>query len=422
MQDPIVKKKPLTGRLLSRPFESLLETFEGKRPRRGQFLKGRILQIEEDAILMDVGAKRDAVIPRWEIEKIDSEQLENLKPGDQLPVYVLKTPIGDEHLLVSIERGLEFADWDRAKACLSSGEVLDLEVIGLNSGGLTVQFERIQGFVPNSHILGLKRGMRNEKRDDFKREKVGTKMALKFIEVNRSGRRLILSGRTAEKEKRMQRLHELDRDQVIQGKVVHIVDYGAFVDLGGVDGLVHISELDWRRVIHPSDVVSIGDKVEVMVKEVDVERERVSLSRKALLPSPWDTVQKRYQVGDLVEGEVTNIQQFGAFVMLSNGIEGLIHESELSIVGPVHPQDVLSPGEIVIVRIIDIDAERKRMGLSLRQVSYDEQVAWQKQKKENVEGIKEGIIKDFSLLGIAHNSNSRNLPSKMDTVEPPGSI
>jgi len=422
MQDPIVKKKPLTGRLLSRPFESLLETFEGKRPRRGQFLKGRILQIEEDAILMDVGAKRDAVIPRWEIEKIDSEQLENLKPGDQLPVYVLKTPIGDEHLLVSIERGLEFADWDRAKACLSSGEVLDLEVIGLNSGGLTVQFERIQGFVPNSHILGLKRGMRNEKSDAFKHEKVGTKMALKFIEVNRSGRRLILSGRTAEKEKRMQRLHELDRDQVIQGKVVHIVDYGAFVDLGGVDGLVHISELDWRRVIHPSDVVSIGDKVEVMVKEVDVERERVSLSRKALLPSPWDTVQKRYQVGDLVEGEVTNIQQFGAFVMLSNGIEGLIHESELSIVGPVHPQDVLSPGEIVIVRIIDIDAERKRMGLSLRQVSYDEQVAWQKQKKENVEGIKEGIIKDFSLLGIAHNSNSRNLPSKMDTVEPPGSI
>jgi len=422
MQDPIVKKKPLTGRLLSRPFESLLETFEGKRPRRGQFLKGRILQIEEDAILMDVGAKRDAVIPRWEIEKIDSEQLENLKPGDQLPVYVLKTPIGDEHLLVSIERGLEFADWDRAKACLSSGEVLDLEVIGLNSGGLTVQFERIQGFVPNSHIPGLKRGMRNEKRDDFKREKVGTKMALKFIEVNRNGKRLILSGRTAEKEKRMQRLHELDRDQVIQGKVVHIVDYGAFVDLGGVDGLVHISELDWRRVIHPSDVVSIGDKVEVMVKEVDVERERVSLSRKALLPSPWDTVQKRYQVGDLVEGEVTNIQQFGAFVMLSNGIEGLIHESELGIVGPVHPQDVLSPGEIVIVRIIDIDAERKRMGLSLRQVSYDEQVAWQKQKKENVEGIKEGIIKDFSLLGIAHNSNSRNLPSKMDTVEPPGSI
>ena len=160
MQDPIVKKKPLSGRLLSQPFKSLLETFEGKRPRRGQFLQGRILQIEEDAILMDVGAKRDAVIPRWEIEKIDSEQLENLKPGDQLPVYVLKTPIGDEHLLVSIERGLEFADWDRAKACLSSGEVLDLEVIGLNSGGLTVQFERIQGFVPNSHIPGLKHGMK----------------------------------------------------------------------------------------------------------------------------------------------------------------------------------------------------------------------------------------------------------------------
>lgn len=405
MQDPIVKKKPLSGRFLSRLFESLLETFEGKRPRRGQFLKGRILQIEEDAILMDVGAKRDAMIPRWEIDKLDSEQLENLKPGDQLPVYVLKTPIGDEHLLVSIERGLEFEDWDRAKVCLSSGEVLDLEVTGLNRGGLTVQFERIQGFVPNSHTPGLRRGMRNEKRDAFKREKVGTKMALKFIEVNRSRRRLILSGRTAEKEKRMQRLHELDRDQVIQGKVVHIVDYGAFVDLGGVDGLVHISELDWRRVKHPSDVVNIGDEVEVKVKEVDVERERVSLSRKSLLPSPWDTVLKRYKVGDIVEGEVTNVRHFGAFVMLSKGIEGLIHESELDIVGPGHPQDVVSPGESVIVRIVDIDPERKRMGLSLRPVLCDEQVAWQKQKKENVEGIKEGIIKDFSLLGIAHNFN-----------------
>jgi len=404
MQDPIVKKKPLSGRLLSRPFKSLLETFEGKRPRRGQFLKGRILQIEEDAVLMDVGAKRDAVIPRWEIDKLDSEQLENLKPGDQLPVYVLKTPIGDEHLLVSIERGLEFEDWDRAKACLSSGEVLELEVTGLNRGGLTVQFERIQGFVPNSHIPGLKRGMRNEKRDAFKREKVGAKMALKFIEVNRSQRRLILSGRTAEKEKRMQRLHELDRDQVIQGKVVHIVEYGAFVDLDGVDGLVHISELDWRWVKHPSDVVNIGDEVEVKVKEVDVEGERVSLSRKALLPSPWDTVLKRHKVGDLVEGEVTNVRQFGAFVMLSNGIEGLIQESELGIVGSGHPQDVLSPGEIVIVRIVDIDAERKRMGLSLRQVSYDEQVAWIKEKHESTDEVKDGVIKDFSLLGATYNT------------------
>ena len=402
MQDPIVKKKPLSGRFLSRPFESLLETFEGIWPRRGQFLKGRILQIEEDAILMDVGAKRDAVIPRWEIDKLDSEQHENLKPGDQLPVYVLKTPIGDEHLLVSIERGLEFEDWDRAKACLSSGEVLDLEVTGLNRGGLTVQFERIQGFVPNSHTPGLKRGMRNEKRDAFKREKVGTKMALKFIEVNRSRRRLLLSGRTAEKEKLMQRLHELDRDQVIQGKVVHIVDYGAFVDLGGVDGLVHISELDWRRVKHPSDVVNIGD--EVKVKEVDVERERVSLSRKSLLPSPWGTVQKRYKVGDLVEGEVTNVRHFGAFVMLSTGIEGLIHESELGIVGPGHPQDVVSPGESVIVRIVDIDPERKRIGLSLRQVSYDEQVAWIKQKRDSADGVKDVVIKDFSLLGATYNT------------------
>jgi small subunit ribosomal protein S1 len=404
MQD-LIFKKPLSGRLLSLPFESLLEAFKGKRPRRGQFMQGRILQIEEDAILMDVGAKRDAVIPRWEIDKLDSEQLENLKPGDQLPVYVLKTPIGDENLLVSIKRGLEFEEWDRAKACLSSGKLLDIEVTGLNRGGLMVQFEQIQGFVPNSHIPGLKRGMRTEKRNAFKLEKVGTMMPLKFIEVNRNRRRLILSGRAAEKEKRIQRLHELDPGQVILGRVLNIVEYGAFVDLNGVDGLVHISELDWRRVKDPSEVVSIGDEVEVMVKEVDVERERVSLSRKALLPSPWDTILKRYKAGDLVEGEITNVRQFGAFVMLSNGIEGLIHESELGIVGPVHPQDVLSPGEIVIVRIIDIDTERKRMGLSLQQVSYDEQVDWIKQKHDSADSVKDVDIKDFSLLGATYNTS-----------------
>jgi small subunit ribosomal protein S1 len=405
-----------------RPFAKLLDDFGVERPRRGQLLEGRILQIEEDVILMDVGSKRDAVVPRREVDKLGLEQREDLSVGDQLPIYVLRTPVGDEQLLVSIDRGLELEDWVRAESCLSSNEILELKVTSQNRGGLTVKLGQIKGFVPNTHIPGLDRGASPDKFESFKREKIGTSIFLKVIEVDRKRRRLVLSGRAVENEKRKQRLHELQPGQVIRGRVVHLVKYGAFVDLGGIDGLIHISELEWYRVNHPSEVVSKGDEIEVMVNEVDVDRERISLSRKALLPSPWDTVQKKYQVGDLIEGEITNVRHFGAFVMLPERIEGLIHESEMGIVGPGYPQDIVTSGDHVQVQVLDIDLNRKRMSLKLKEVMHDEQVAHKKEDHDNLEDVETGVIKDLSLLGTAYEAHPQDSTGEMDAAEPPYSL
>jgi small subunit ribosomal protein S1 len=400
-----------------RPFDKLLDDFGAERPRRGQLMEGEILQIEEDVILIDVGSKRDAVVPRREVDKLNDEKLDNLRVGDQLPIYVLRTPVGDEQLLVSIDRGLELEDWQRAKSYLASEELIELKVTGQNRGGLTVKFGKIRGFVPNTHIPGLDQGANSKHFESFKQEKIGSKMFLKVIEVNRKRRRLVLSGRAVEKEIQKKRLEELNPGQVIQGRVVHLVDFGAFVDLGGVDGLIHISELEWHHVNHPSEVVDKGDEIEVMVKEVDVDRERISLSLKALLPSPWDMVKRKYQVGDLVEGDVTNVRQFGAFVMLPERIEGLIHESEMGIIGPGYPQDVVSSGDRVQVQVLDIDLNRKRMSLRLKEVMHDEQGAPIQETHDNAEDVESGTIKELSLLGTVYEAHSQDLAGETDTIE-----
>ena len=399
-------------------FTRLLEEFSPEQPRRGQLIEGSILQIEGDAIFLDVGAKHDAVVPRNEIEKIGPEQFNNLKPGCRLPVYVLRAPRGTGDFLVSIERGLEVEDWDRAEACLASSEVLELEVIGNNRGGLLVLYGKLQGFVPNSHISELRRGMTAEQRDSFKREKIGTSMFLRVLEIDRKQRRLVLSSRATKKYKRMKRLKELKPDQVLEGQVVELVDFGAFVDLGGVDGLVHISELAWHRVEHPSEVMNIGDTVTVQVKAVDIERQRISLSHKSLIPGPWDSVRENYVLGEFVEGTVTNVRIFGAFVLFQDGIEGLIYKDEMDLVGTDRPRDIVSSGESVVVRIVDIDPERKRMSLSLRQAIDEGEADWIIKGQENAEAIKKGIINDFSLLGAAHDSLSQGSPGEIDESRP----
>ena len=395
-------------------FYRLLEDFSPEQPRRGQLMEGSILQIEGDAIFVDVGAKRDAVVPRNEVEKIGTEKFKTLKPGCRLPVYVLRAPRGAGDLLVSIERGLEFEDWNRAEACLANNEVLELEITGYNRGGLLVLFGKLQGFVPNSHISELRRGMAAEQRESILGEKIGENMFLRVIEVDRRRRRLVLSSRATKTHKRMQRLKELKPDQVLDGRVVDLVDFGAFVDLGGVDGLIHISELAWHRVEHPSEVINIGDTVTVQIKAVDIERERISLSRKSLIPGPWDSVRENYILGEFVEGTIAKVLNFGAFVLFQDGIEGLIHKNEMNLVGVDRPQDIVSSGESVVVQIVDIDLERKRMSLSLQPATDESEAAWMKKEQENTEAVKKGIINDFSLLGAAHDSRSQESPSAMD--------
>lgn len=350
---------------------TFLEAYEPEKPRRGQILQGTILQMEEDSILLDIGAKRDAIVPRGEYARLSEANLQALSVGDEVPIYILRTPVGDEPLLVSIKRGEEYQDWQRAKDDMENKTLLDVEVKAYNRGGLEVQYHRLTGFVPNSLISGSHRRMTDKQLERMKRSQLGSVVSAKLIEVNRQKRRLIFSCQAAEQEARLRKMGTLKVGASISGHVVNILEFGAFVDLGGVDGLIHISELSWEHVSNPADIVSIGEEVEVLIEAVDLERERISLSRKALLPNPWESVLDRYRIGEIIAGTVTNVRDFGAFVRLHDGIEALIHKSEMVIVGDAQPCDVLKRGDQVSVRIMDIEPQRERMRLSMHQVPQE---------------------------------------------------
>jgi small subunit ribosomal protein S1 len=268
--------------------------------------------------------------------------------------------------LVSLNKGLAQRDWLRAKELEESGEVCEAEVIQVNRGGVLVQFGRLRGFVPNSHLASVSRGLSVERLDQAKSDLVGQTLSLTVLEVEQRQRRFVLSERAAKGHMRRQLLEGLNEGDVRSGTVRNVVDYGAFVDLGGIDGLLHVSELAWRHVKHPSEVLSVGDKVEVYVVSVDRERERISLSRKRLLPDPWSVVTGNLREGQVVEGIVTKIVHFGAFVDLGQGIEGLVHISEI-------PDEMTADSgpatdSPIKVRVLQVENGRRRISLSLRQI------------------------------------------------------
>lgn len=363
-------------------FRKLLKVFEPHRPRRGSIVEGEVLRIDEDAILMDIEAHQDALVPRKEMAKLSDQDLERIQVGDRMPVFVTRTARWGGDLLVSIDRGLAQRDWDRAEQYLENGENLELEVIGENRGGALVGFGRLRGFVPNSHIPGLRGRSRAQKRE-HKQELIGSTLVVRVIEVNPKRRRLVLSAREARRRRRRQRLEELQVGEVIEGRVVNLVDFGAFIDLDGVHGLLHISELSHRTDIeHPADELERDQILEVLIKDVDVERERVKLSRKALMPNPWEQAAAKYAAGELVEGEVTNVVDFGAFVRLPDGIEGMVHKSELGIMSMEGPSAAVEQGQQVLTRILEIDPQSERMRLSLREVTYQDQEDWKHSEQE----------------------------------------
>ena len=365
-------------------FAELLDQYEYPRPERGEILKGKIMRIEGDVIFIDVGAKRDAIVSHQEVDQLDENWLGSLSRGDQVPVYVTRTPVGDEELIVSLEKGLEEQDWDRAEQVQANDETLELEVTGYNKGGVLVQFNRLQGFVPNSHVPGLKYVRDSDQQRSLKAKKTGTTLPVKIIEIDRQRQRLVLSAKEAQKELRQEQLRELQPGQVVSGRVVNLVQYGAFVDLGKVSGLLHVSKMAWDQVEHPADVLSVGDEIEVIVESVDIELERISLNRQELLSSPWEQFAQEHEVGQLLEGEVTAVLDFGVFVRLPLGIEGLVHVSEIEGSGP--PESILQPGDRVLVRVISIEPEQQRLGLSRRRVTTAEEIEWMARHQDGQDG------------------------------------
>jgi small subunit ribosomal protein S1 len=340
--------------------------YDRERLRRGKVLEATIASIGEHDMVVDLGAKRDGIILPRDLELVDDEEyLASLKVGDTIPVVVLKPWGGREGAIVSLNKGLQKQDWLRVQELVDSEEVVEAEVVGVNRGGVLVQFGHLQGFVPNSHLTSLPDGLDRKQLRQAKSELVGCRLSLVVIEVNQRRRRLILSERLAQHQKREQLLEELTEGDVRTGVVRNLVDFGAFVDLGGIDGLIHISELDWAHVEHPSDVLNVGDEVEVYVLDVDREEERIGLSRKRLLPDPWAQVIETLHEGDIVEGIVTSIAPFGIFVNVGQGVEGLVHNSEIP--GGDAARSNLVVGTQVAVRVLGIDSWEKQVSLGLQE-------------------------------------------------------
>ncbi len=365
-------------------YQELLDQHDYQLPKVGEIRKGIIVAINEQDVIVDLGLKRDGLVPPTDLSKLDPEERAKLQVNDEIDVYVLNTSEPDA-LQVSINLARLNQDWIEAEKLMESGELYEGEVIGYNKGGAIIPFGRLRGFVPASHLKDLTPGMGDRKRQQRLAKLRGDKLPLKIIEVDRRRRRLVFSQREAQKEweeiRKQELLENLEEGSVLTGRVSGLRDFGIFVDLGGADGLVHISELAWHRVDHPREVIHVGDEIEVYVLKLDREDQRISLSRKRLLPNPWSTVEERYDIHQLVEGTITRIVDYGAFAEVEPGIEGLLHISQLSRSTVENPSEVVNEGEVHLLRIVSIDPKRQRMGLSLRAVTANEQIEWMAQRE-----------------------------------------
>lgn len=343
-------------------------------PRRGEIVEGTIAAIDRDGILIDVGGKSEGTVPLHEVAELLTAD-EPPKPGDQVLAYVLSPGDREGRMLLSLRQGQVERAWRSLEQLAQSGRVVECHVTESNKGGLIVDAQGLRGFVPISQLTGVRHeGSTEEQTAERLAAMVGQTLPLKVVEINRRRNRLILSERLASQERRGRRkdelIAELREGELRHGRVTSVTDFGAFVDVGGADGLVHLSELSWTRVGKPSDVVKVGDEVDVMVIGVDRDRKKIALSLRRTQPEPWAAAAARYHPGDVVEGTITRIAAFGAFARIDDGIEGLIHISELGEGHIANPRQVVQEGERHRMRVLRVEPDRRRLGLSLRQVDH----------------------------------------------------
>ncbi len=372
----------------SNPMETLpLDAFDFPQLRQGDTVEGTIVSISPSQILVDIHYKADAIVDPREVERLDKEFLASLTVGMPVTALIVQPEDKDGNVVVSLSRAQQELDWQQAEELMASQEMFEGVVTDFNRGGVIVRVGRVRGFVPASQLSGRWQALQDAEGDPDQRwaRLIGQTMRLKVIEVDRQRNRLILSERAAirdvRKEQKERLLSTINKGDRLKGVVTSIADFGAFVDLGGADGLIHLSELSWQRVEHPSEVLSVGQTVEVYVMNVDEERQRIALSLRRLTPEPWSVIEQQYTVGQVVEATITRLTAFGAFAKISDNVEGLIHISEMADYRINHPKEILHEGDVVPVRIIRIDPARRRVGLSLRQASDDAyvEVDWEEQ-------------------------------------------
>jgi len=355
--------------------EALLENdaFSVELPQAGEIRQGTIASISQGQVLVSIGAKSEGVISGRELEVIDAEERDAFEVGQEIPVFVVSPEDSNGNVVLSYKRAQEQMAWTAVEEQMEGDVIIESKVIGYNKGGLIVGVHGLRGFVPASQISALRRSQAVGDTPEQRWAKmIGEPISVRIIEVDKSRRRLICSERAAGSESRQsikeRVIEELEEGEVYTGRVTSLADFGAFVNINGADGLVHLSELSWDRVQHPSEVLEVGQEVKVKVINIDREKKRIGLSLRALSDDPWRSRIEKFSVGQLVEGVITRLTKFGAFARLEGDIEGLIHISEISETRIEHPKEVLKEGEVVALRIIRIDPEQHRIGLSLRKV------------------------------------------------------
>lgn len=374
-------------------FEKMMELYEEsfKKVEEGSVIKGRVLSVAPEGVTVDIGYKSEGIIP---IHEFTPEHLSKIKAGDEIEVYLEEKEDAEGNVVLSKDKAGTMKIWSEVEKVYSRGGVIDGRIVSRIKGGLVVDVWGLKAFLPGSHI-----DLRPPKDMD---RLMGNTFPMKILKMNRKRGNIILSRRALLEESLDQRrkkiLATLEEGKVVEGTVKNITEYGAFVDLGGIDGLLHITDMSWGRVSHPSELFVIGDRIQVKILKYDRQTGRVSLGLKQMTQDPWSDVDKKYSVGSRVRGKVTSLTDYGAFIELEPGVEGLIHISEMSWTHEVrHPSKIVAVGDVIDAAVLNIDKDNRKISLGMKQVEPN---PWEIVEKKYPSGTKiEGKIKNLTEFG-----------------------
>ena len=365
----------------------------------GEIVSGKVISISDENVIVNIGYMYDGILNKKDISKENLKPAEMFKPGDEIDVYIEKINDKEGLLILSKIRADKKIHWNNLKNAFENEENVECKIKEVVKGGVAAYLGEIRGFIPTSQL--------SVKYVENLNEFVDRKLEVRIIDINEAKNNIVLSRKKVEEveleEKKNDTLNKIKPGDKVKGKVTKLMKFGAFVDLGGVEGLIHISELSWERVKNPSDVVSIGDEVEVCILDIDRGKSRISLSLKDITPNPWDNIDKKYKIDDIIKGKIVKIINIGAFVQIEPGVEGLVHVSEISDEHIAKPEDVLQVGNNVNVKILSIDSNAKKISLSIKDAENTSKEDYSEYTNNSEEGFSIGEVFNGKLKNLKLN-------------------
>ncbi len=394
--------------------EELLSSNPPKKPlRRGEIIDGKIMEINDEGLLLNIGHKSEGIVPTREMRSFTKVDYDTLEEGSEVVALVINPEDDDGATILSVDKARGERGWRVLEKAKEEDKAVDGVIIGSNRGGAVVQAEDVQGFIPLSQLVGPARELFVPKKENAKDGFIGMKITFKIFELNRRRNRAIFSEKAVLQQERAQKKQELIETlqvgNILKGRIVGVSTFGAFVDIGGADGLIHISELSWDPVSSPADIVTVGTEMDVYVVKIDKENLKIALSLKRLTPEPWEIIKDELVVGRKIVAKVTKITTFGAFVRTEQGVEGLVHVSEISNqeLGSVEDiESVINVGQSLDLTIVNVDTERKRLGLSLISSA----------KPEENDEVQVAAVSEDSETNIEENSDATSVSNDEDST------